>query len=245
MRFAIRETLLPGISPLERFQAAQTAGFTAVEVWADDMHDDSIFDYARAMDSTGLPISSLYSGTGNSVLAHDPAVRDPAIDRVRQVLSDAHDLMIPNVVIVPQSAAIPASLLPEQEYALMIWFVRVVNDLAGAMNTTLCLLPLSPALARVLNTARQTFAALEEMRFHPAVGMMLDAQTLNESVETISPDMLAHIRGLYILPDTERVPLHPDWQGDVILVSGHLTRDNALPIPALAAQRQRLAGVFL
>jgi sugar phosphate isomerase/epimerase len=200
---AVQENLLPASTPQERFALARALGYNAVEVWASDITDDTLLDYAQAVDASGLPISALYMGDEHAILAADPAQRDAAVDRVRVALTNAHDLRVPCVVVVPQPAAARDVISGERAYDMMIGFVRVVNDLAGAMDTALCLLPLAPAQALALNTLGQGMAALRTMNMHPAVALAADMYSLHsqgESVESLCQDMgmLPMIRQIYV-----------------------------------------------
>jgi sugar phosphate isomerase/epimerase len=198
---SIQENLLAGSTPTERFALAKSLGFDAVEIWAEGFvgNDDTLMEYAKAMDVTGLPISGLFMGGLHGTLSADLALRDHTIDLVRQALTDAHDLRIPYVTVVPQPIHAPVEMTPSQERELLIWFVRVVNDLAAAMNTTLCLLPLESSQARVLNTLKTTHAALEEMRFHPFVAMSADLYSLHRQGEMGDFfGMLPMLRNLYV-----------------------------------------------
>jgi sugar phosphate isomerase/epimerase len=217
---AVQENLLPGSTPVERFLLAQALGYGAVEVWASAITDDTLLDYAQAVDASGLLISALYMGDEQGILAADPAQRDAAVDRVRVALTNAHDLRVPCVVVVPQPAAARAAIAAERAYDMMIGFVRVVNDLAGAMDTTLCLLPLAPAQARVLNTLGQGMAALRAMNMHPAVALAADMYSLHsqgESVASLRDDMgmLPMIRQMYVHSLANRA-----LQGDEALLNG-------------------------
>ncbi len=201
---AIQEHLLTGNTPTERFALAKEFGFDAVEIRAEGFvgNDDALMNYARAMDATEMPISGLFMGNLQGMLSANLALRDHSIDVVRQALTDAHDLRIPIVTVIPQPAHAHVEMTAAQERELLIWFVRVVNDLAGAMSTTLCLLPLEPTQARVLNTLQDTYAALEEMRFHPFVAMSADLaslQTQNENGDLIRYTPM--IRNLYVAYD--------------------------------------------
>lgn len=186
----IQEHLLSGATPRERFLHARDLGLHGVEVDAADLTggDEAIFTYAAAVDASGVPISSVCMRDALGLLALNPAVRDPQIDRVRQALTDAADLGAAHVTVVPQPAHAPREGSAQQEHALMIWFVRVVNDLAGAMGVKLLLLPLEPAQARVLNTLHQGYDALAQMNFHPWVGLSADLYSLHNanSLENLS-----------------------------------------------------------
>lgn len=198
----IQANLLPGDTLQARFAAARDLGIEGVELWAETLLDseDTLYDAAAAVDATGIPISGLFMGDLVGLLAADLPLRDRTIDRVRQALTDAHDLHIPHVTVVPQPAHAPSDHTSEQERELMIWFVRVVNDLAGAMDTRLHLLALEPKQARVLNTISHTYAALEEMRFHPWVAMSADAYSLHNS------DSLENSSGM--MPMLQQVYVH-------------------------------------
>ncbi len=186
----IQEHLLSGATPRERFLHARDLGLHGVEVDAADLMsgDEAIFTYAAAVDASGVRVSSVCMRDALGLLALNPAVRDPQIDRVRQALTDAADLGAAHVSVVPQPAHAPHEASAEQEHELMIWFVRVVNDLAGAMGVKLLLLPLEPAQARVLNTLQQGYDALAQMNFHPWVGLSADLYSLHnaDSLENLS-----------------------------------------------------------
>lgn len=198
----IQEGLLLGTTPRERFLSARALGLQGVEIDAASLADgdDAIFAYAAAVDASGIPVTSLVLRDTVGLLSLNPAVRDPQIDRVRQALTDAADLGAQHVTVVPQPAHAPQEVTAEQEYELMIWFVRVVNDLAGAMGVKLLLLPLELTQARVLNTLQQGYAALEAMRFHPSVGLSADLYSLHNG------DPLENFSG--IVPMLAQVYVH-------------------------------------
>lgn len=186
----IQEHLLSGATPQERFLHARDLGLHGVEIDAADLMsgDEAIFAYAAAVDASGVRVSSVCMRDALGLLSLDPAVRDPQIDRVRQALTDAADLGAAHVTVAPQPAHAPRETSTEQEHELMIWFVRVVNDLAGAMGVKLLLLPLEPTQARVLNTLQQGHDALAQMNFHPWVGLSADLYSLHnaDSLENLS-----------------------------------------------------------
>jgi sugar phosphate isomerase/epimerase len=209
MRLAIQENLLQGNTSIDRFRIAKELGFGAVEVWAKGLDDERVLALAQAIDATGLSISGLYMGDLDGYLSEDTDVRDNAIDRFRQALADAHDLQIPNVIVAPQinRPHETVTLSPEQEKTMLIWFVRVVNDLAGAMDTAMCLLPLDTTHSRALNTLGQAHAYLAEMNFHQAVRLASDFYslqrdtTLNEQAQAIP-----FVQNVYVHAPHTRAP---------------------------------------
>jgi sugar phosphate isomerase/epimerase len=210
MKLAIQENLLHGDTSIDRFRLAKELGFGAIEVWAHDINNERVLALAQAIDATGLPINGLYMGDLDGYLSPDTDGRDKAIDRFRQALADAHDLQIPNVIVTPQINRPNESvtLSPEQEKTLLIWFVRVVNDLAGAMDTALCLLPLEPSQSRALNTLGQAYAYLAEMNFHHAVRLASDFYSLQHDATPSDQMALAmpFVQNVYIHAPATRAP---------------------------------------
>jgi len=89
---------VPGKSPLEKFQAAKTAGFDGVEL-PSHLDQDEIL---RARDETGVAVATVACGQHARALSHaDPAKRTEAVAGVEQALRDAKRYGANSVLAVP------------------------------------------------------------------------------------------------------------------------------------------------
>jgi sugar phosphate isomerase/epimerase len=254
--FSIQENLLQGQTSIERFQLAKELGFQAVDVWAQSLIGDGILDIAQAIDASGLPVSSVFMGDLDGYVAEHHSQRDAAVERFRIALQDAHDLRVPYVVVSPQvnRPHESISLTPQQEKEYLIWFVRVVNDLAEAMNTSMCLLPLEPTQSRALNTLTQTYEYLAEMRFHPRVKIAGDLYSLHAQNESLtqSKESLNWLAMVYVhASENRQLPLSQATLTQLSALkttgySGHFSVACGLPsvYPCAPVDRQVLQEVL-
>lgn len=89
---------VPGKTPLEKFQAAKTAGFDGIEP-PSHLDQDEVL---RARDETGLTIPSVSSGQHSRGLSHpDAAKRAEAVEGVKQALRDAKRYGATSILVVP------------------------------------------------------------------------------------------------------------------------------------------------
>jgi sugar phosphate isomerase/epimerase len=175
MKLAIQEHLLPGEDDLARFQAAQRLGMAGVEVQAAGL-TARLENLAAAIQATGVRVVAVNMGQQAGYLASQQPDRLQALMRVQQALADASDLMAENVVLIPHVGAL--AFTPAEANEMFTWFLRTVNDLAMAMDVTLCLQPTTPVVARFINLLSEAVQFCDAINRHPYVRIALDSALL-------------------------------------------------------------------
>ena len=174
MLLAIQEAMLPGRSTQDRLNAARELGLDGIEVSGLGL-GERIYELAEALNNTGLRVAAVNMGRQADYLMADPAQREAGIDRLRQAMANAVDLMAPQVIFVPHYG--PTSLpdltphrsANELESELMIWLLRTVSDLAYALGVTLSMQPINRYESQFMNTCAQARRYLAEIKDHPHV----------------------------------------------------------------------------
>lgn len=190
MPWSIQETMLPGFSVRERFEAAQRLGLQGVEVLARDL-TPRIGEIIEAMVSTGVRVSAVNLEGFDGYLAADRDERDAASERLRQAMTDAVDLAAENVIFVPHYGAprvpdlMPLHSPEEIQWELMIWLLRVVSDLGTALGVTLHMQPRHRYDTQFLTTLEQAGRLCEAVKEHPAVKIC--ASTFDMALQEAQP----------------------------------------------------------
>lgn len=206
---AIQEHLLSGVTTLERWQHAKDLGFDGIEIFADGF-DERVLDIAEAIDSTGVRLAGVHCGEIASYVSPNPQVRDVAVEQFRQIMNNAHDLMCDRVLFLPEFLADGETERVEvtQLHGLLVGFMRVVNDLATALDVEMCLLPVSSRHARAINTLKEAFDCLAEMRFHPAVKLALNTVIHRGEIWQSLSAYGEHVGYIQVAEDSPLLPLN-------------------------------------
>jgi len=176
MPFAIQEDMLPGSTPMQQFQAAQSLGLTGIEVWADGLHE-RVTRLAEAMQETGVKIAAVNMGRLTGYISMDPREREQAIERLRVAMADAADLGTEYVIVTPHFGPsilpdlTPFRTTPQLEGEMFVWFLRLVNDLATAMGVVMCIQPVNRYESEFFNTVTEAGQFCQQINDHPGVGI--------------------------------------------------------------------------
>jgi sugar phosphate isomerase/epimerase len=233
MQLAIQEAILPGRSPLERFETACALGLRGIEVQAEGL-TARVPALVEAMQQTGLRVAAVHMGRRDGYIAPELAEREAAIDALRQACADAVDLGADHVILVPHygPSRMP-DLRPYQspielEAQMFIRLLRSVSDLAYALEIELDTLPVCQQDSNFLNRLDQAVMFREKINASQYIKIAVNLYHM--AVE--ERDWLAalqqhraHIGYIQLAEQNQRLP----GQGN-------------LDYPALAASLQGYAG---
>lgn len=181
MRIAIREALLPGETPLQKYKAAQAAGIDGVAFDADGLAQ-RIPDIVAALTGVeGVVASAVVTGP-TRLLAPDFQQRDGAIAQIRQAMADSLDLGASGVVFLPHysASAVLPDLRPyksagELEAELLVKQLKMtLCDLAYALGAHLFLHIGSRTEAHLPNRIEDGAAVLRKSDDHDHLHLSLD-----------------------------------------------------------------------
>lgn len=197
MRIAIKETLLPGDTPLQKFNVAQTAGIDGVEFNARGL-TERVPDIVAALTGVdGITVSAVATGP-TRLLAPNFNARDQAIAEIRQAMADSLDLDASGVVFTPHysASAVLPDLRPyksagELEAELLINQLRAtLCDLAYALGVNLFMAIGSRQQVHLPNQIEDGAIVLKRCDDHPHLRLAVDlsilaAEELGEAEELL------------------------------------------------------------
>lgn len=179
MRLAIQEDMLPGRTPVQRFEQAKALGFEGVEVWGRGL-SARVPELAEAAAQTGIVISAVNHGRQGRLLDPDIERREAALAVLRQSVVDGVDLGASGVILVPHfdEPALP-DLTPyksvvQLEYELLHNHLRTLSDYVYAMGIDLYIEPVNRYETHFINTLADAAKVRRRIKDHPHIRLAAD-----------------------------------------------------------------------
>ncbi len=179
MRLAIQEDMLPGKTPLERFERAKALGFDGVEVWGRGL-TERVPALAEAAEQTGVVISAVNHGRQGRLLDPDIDHREVALAEFRQSVVDGVDLGASGVILVPHFAEptlpdlTPYKSVVQLEYEMLHNHLRTLSDYVYAIGIDLYIEPVNRYETHFINTLAEAAKVRRRIKDHPHIKLAAD-----------------------------------------------------------------------
>lgn len=212
---AIVETLLPGVTEIERAQQAIELGVDGIEYCADKMVS-RIPDINAALHNLPIQAAALHLGTTHDLLAAHEPTRQKALDALRIAMTHAVDIGAESVVIVPQPN--PQLDLPDLmpfrapiqiAVELMVWHLRSFSDLAYVFGVHLMLQPRNRYETAFLQRLEQGAELRRQIKFHKHVWLAADSYHMLHTESNPIDALNTHkdsVRHLYLADSNGKLP---------------------------------------
>lgn len=214
MRIAVQESMLPGRSIQERFEAAKAAGFDGIEVYATGL-TGRVPELAEAAQKTGVAVAAVNMGRRDGYISPERAEREAAIGALRQAMADAVDLGAGHVVFVPHYGPTrmpdltPYRAPVELEAEMMIWLLRTVSDLAYAIGVELNMLPVNHYESYFMNRLEHAVRFRRKIKDHAHIKVAANVyHTALEERDWLAAlgDHLPHIGYIQVAEQNRHMP---------------------------------------
>lgn len=169
MKFSCQEGHLPGETYVEKFANAEKIGFDGVELSGREILG-KVEELKEALASTKVKVSSICSGYPGDLLHSDRAMREKAIEGIKERLKVAGELGAVGLIVVPTFGGpkLP-DLYPlysdviELERKLLVEELKILDKHAVEYGTFVLLEPLNRYETHFLNLVEDAVSIVEEV----------------------------------------------------------------------------------
>ncbi|MEA3345741.1 MAG: sugar phosphate isomerase/epimerase family protein [Chloroflexota bacterium] len=213
MKIAIQESLITGRDAAERFDRAASFGFEGIEVGWRNLAE-RVVELKRASRNSGLPISTICSGSPHDPLALYPQERGERLDRMVELLELADELGAVGSICVPIRRSLsfpdlsPAFSTRELISKLAAEMLAQAVHRTEGLKALVLLEPLNRYEAHYLCTLSDG-VELAQMVDHPRVKVMADFFHMNIEEADIETSILAAgdwIRHVHLADSNRMLP---------------------------------------
>ena len=179
MRLAIQEDMLPGKTPLERFEAARSLGIQGIEVWGRVL-TPRVPELAEAIQKTGVRISAVNHGHQSRLIDPDRTEREKALAELRRSVVDGVDLGATGVIVVPHFGEptmpdlTPYKSQVQLEYEMLHNHLRTLSDYVYAIGIDLYIEPVNQSETHFINTIADAIRVRRKIKDHPHIKIAAD-----------------------------------------------------------------------